>query len=455
MSEIESLLANVWNPGTRPFVDEAWRSYNAGAIRASIAATWTAVTADIIAKIGHLADDGDAAAQAFSADVDNAQRQGLKSEGVRAMQQIESALLAEALKFEFIDAIDHRSLERIREDRNLCVHPSLRPFSDAYVPRPEAARAHLAVALDVLLIHPPTQGQKIIERYFDFTCSPSFDPAPSHIQSTFFDRVRSATRRGIVNIAAKHAVLELDTQGRYDPVSYADRSARVLSAIAFRDRNLVRNEVVGRQDAFRTADADVQRRALSRLGDQDFFWDMLDQSLIDRLNSLVAQRIRTPSFDPLQPATAATVALVSLDSVRAHLPALEQQFVGMSEMHRANVAAARPDRYFVPTVIELLRRAYSWRFGDQVGALLVAHAGMLALDDLTAALQECAGNDQCWRAAAMPEAIVNLLHNSSHLGPGRAAAFREFLTAVRNALGDTDDDYYRYPALENALKQIA
>jgi hypothetical protein len=44
---------------------------------------------------------------------------------------------------------------------------------------------------------------------------------------------------------------------------------------------------------------------------------------------------------------------------------------------------------------------------------------------------------------------------SSHLGPGRAAAFREFLTAVRNALGDTDDDYYRYPALENALKQIA
>lgn len=124
MSEIESLLANVWNPGTRPFVDEAWRSYNAGAIRASIVATWTAVTADIIAKIGNLADDGDAAAQAFSADVDNAQRQGLKSEGVRAMQQIESALLAQALKFEFIDAIDHRSLERIQ-----------RTATYAYIPR--------------------------------------------------------------------------------------------------------------------------------------------------------------------------------------------------------------------------------------------------------------------------------------------------------------------------------
>jgi hypothetical protein len=40
----------------RPLAQEAWRCYNAGAIRASIAATWTAVTADIITKLIRLAD---------------------------------------------------------------------------------------------------------------------------------------------------------------------------------------------------------------------------------------------------------------------------------------------------------------------------------------------------------------------------------------------------------------
>jgi hypothetical protein len=43
----------------RPLIEEAWRCYNADAIPASIPAIWTAVTADIITKLNHLADDGD------------------------------------------------------------------------------------------------------------------------------------------------------------------------------------------------------------------------------------------------------------------------------------------------------------------------------------------------------------------------------------------------------------
>lgn len=455
MSEIETMLASVWNPGSRPFVTEAWHSYNAGAIRASIAATWTAVSADIIAKIAYLADEGDAAAQRFTADVSAAQSHGLEAEGVRAMQTLESALLDEALKFELIDSIDKRGLDRVRQDRNLCVHPSLRPLSEAYVPRAEVARAHLAIALEALLVHPPTQGQKIIDRYIDFTCSSSFDSGPGHIQSAFFDRVRTATRRGIVNIAAKHAVLELDTQGRFENVRYAERSARVLAAIALRDRSLVRNAVVARRDAFRTADGDAQRRALGRLGDQDYFWDMLDEPLLERLNSLVAQPIQTPPYESLNPVTAATVGLVSLDDVRRRLPMLETQFLGMSEMHKANVIAARVHSYFVPHLTELLRRAYSWRFGDQLGALLVAYAEVLTLDDLAEALQACVRNDQCWRASGMPRSIAELFRTSSRLGHSRVEPFRKFLSTIQDMLGDSDDDYYRYPELRSALDQVS
>jgi hypothetical protein len=268
------------------------------------------------------------------------------------MQSIEAQLLDKALGLEIVDAIDQRSLERIREDRNLCVHPSLRPFSEGYHPTSEVARAHIAVALDVLLIHRPTQGRKILALYEDYTCSPSFVPTVTHIQSTYFDRVRSATRRNIVVTAAKHAVLELDPGGRLSPILYAERSAQGLRALALRDRNLVRDAVVGLRDRFRTADADVQRRALGRLGDQDFFWDMLDNSLVEQLNSLVAERITTASNDPMGGPAAATLSLVAVNSVREKLPAMQQQMAVFAPLHVANVVEARPDPYFcLPSLI--------------------------------------------------------------------------------------------------------
>jgi hypothetical protein len=155
----------VLSPDVRPLAEEAWRCYNAGATRACIAATWTAVTADIITKLVRMADDGDNQAVPFRAALTSAQDNGLNKDGVRAMQDIEAPLLTRAAEVELIDAIGIRELERVREDRNLCVHPSLRTLDTVYQPRPEAARAHLAIALTTLFIHPPTQGRRLLEEF--------------------------------------------------------------------------------------------------------------------------------------------------------------------------------------------------------------------------------------------------------------------------------------------------
>lgn len=459
MTEIESMLAQVWNPDTRSLADEAWRCYNAGAMRASIAATWTAVTADLIAKVGHLADDGDPRAAAVRDEVARTQLQGLTAEGVRSMQGIEASLLANALELEIIDLIDQRALERIREDRNLCVHPSLRPFNETYLPPPEVARAHLAVALDTLLVHRPTQGRKIIELYFDFTCARSFVPAANHIQSAYFDRVRAATRRNITSIAAKHALLELDPDGRLDPTLYADRSAIVLSAFALRDRGLVRDAVVGLRDRFRHSGPDRQQRALARLGHEDFLWDMTDAPLVDRLNALVGEPIPIkPAIGKAEPAIgkteASVISMVAVESVRARLPALVDKFAGLLPQQQAGVIDARPAPYFVPAVIALLGRAGNYRFGEQVGQLVVKMAPFLTLADLAAALEAWSANDQCWCATSMPDTAVSLHEATAHLGPGRDATFLAFLDRVR-ANTDNDEDlykgFYTYPALEAAL----
>ncbi len=453
MNNIEADIARVWNRGSRPLVDEAWRCYNAGAIRASIAATWTAVIADIAVKITYLADDGDPAAMIFAERINQAQRQGLEREGVQAMQRIESGLLDKALEFEFIDSIDRQSLERIQQDRNLCVHPSLRPFSETYSPPPAVARAHLVVALDALLVHPPTQGIRMRQVYLDFTCATSFAATTAHIQSTFYDRVRSATRRGITNIAAKHAVLELDPDGRLERIRYADRSAEVLRALALRDGDLVRGEVMALRERFRTASSNVQRRALARLGDQDFFWDMLDDPLIQHLNALVGESPSSSEYEQLNEATASALALVAIDSVRLHLPALEQHLERLSAIQLASVIAARPDPFFAPHVVDLLKRATNWRFGEQVGRLLIAHAPMLTIEQLAEALQNWAHNIDCRSASEMPAAAVEVLHSTDHLGSERFDLFRSFLDDVRMYISG-QDDYYTYPALEEALDRL-
>jgi hypothetical protein len=449
--ELETMLTQVWNPEIRPLAEEAWRSYNAGAIRAAIAATRTAVTADVIGKVVHVADDGEADAVAFRRELDSAQAKGLTPDGVRAMQAIEDKLLAKAVAFELIDSIDQRELERIREDRNLCVHPSLRSFSEVYEPRPETARAHLATALDTLLTRPPTQGRKAVAAFEDYTCDSSFVPSIAHIQVTFFDRVRSAARANIARVAAKHALRELDPDGRLPAAEYADRAAVVLRAFAQRDRELVRGALTAERERFQRLDGGTQLRAMARLGEQDYFWDLVDEGLADRLQQLVLElQVPAEQWDPLPLHVAAPLAVVRSDYARVRLPALEHRFNALAFMHRLNVVATAPAPYFVPAVIDFLRRAGSYRLGEEAGQLLVQHAPFLTVETLKTALTAWASNSQCREAAQMPDLAVDLFRSTAYLGADQAAAFVTFLGEVQ-ALAKSGDGYYRYPALEVAL----
>jgi hypothetical protein len=206
MTDIDGLIAQVWSPESRALAEEAWDCYNAGAMRGSIAVTWAAVLADIIAKISHLADSGEGDAVHVIESVEDAQNHGLSAQGVRAMQQIEYSLLDKAASLELIDEIDKRELDRIGQDRNLCVHQSLRPFGETYLPSAEVARAHLTTALRTLLARRPAQGRKLVEAYRDWLCSPAFAPNDSHIRAAYVERVRPATLRNLVALTAKHAL---------------------------------------------------------------------------------------------------------------------------------------------------------------------------------------------------------------------------------------------------------
>jgi hypothetical protein len=449
VTDMETLIRQVWSPDVRPLAAEAWRCYNAGATRACIAATWTAITADIITKLVWMADDGDTQAVPFRTTLRSAQGKGLNRDGVRAMQAIEATLLDKAAEFELIDSIGVRELERIREDRNLCVHPSLRALGDVYEPRPEVARGHLAIALNTLLTNPPTQGGKVLDEFSAYICDPLFVPTLPHIQATFFDRVRTATRSTITKFAAKHALLELDPAGRMPAVEHADRMATALLAFAQRDRELVRAAVAAQSERFQVLDGATQLRALARLGDQDFFWNSVDEALGTRLQGMVDTPVTVSEWDPLPAEHSAVMALILSPFARERLPVLEPRFTSLSWTQRLFVAAERPDPYFVPAVIQLIQEAPSWRSGNQAGLLLLHHAPFLTIETLRTVLGAWCANGECRRASDMPAFAVQLFQGTAHLGPERAPVFGEFLTKVRAIEGT--GDYYSYPALGQAL----
>lgn len=453
MQDIETQLARVWNADARTTAQESWRCYATGAVRACIAMTWAAVSMDIITKIGHLADDGDSNAQAFRAKVEDAQSHGLKPAGVQAMLAIERTLLDKAVEFELVDDTEQQALERIREDRHLCVHPSLRPGGQLFDPAPDVARAHLAVALNALLVHPPTQGGKLLDKFKDYICDPAHVYAPDYIRRVYYDNVRTSTRKNLVKFAAKHAILELDPGGRLPADLHSDRMAGALEAFAHRDRGLVTEALLENASHFQHLDSDALWRCMARLGAQDYFWELVDDGMRSKLEKLVEARA-TPSVT-MDSYTAAVWATVQNPRARAALPVLESRFAELWWVNRLAVITAHPAAYFVPAIVTLLEESGSWRNSEQIGDTLLTHASHLTVQTLREVLEAWQNNDQCAGANRMARTARHLFDLTEHLGTARFPVFARFQQAIAaNAQRNGAGEWYYYRGLEEALLSV-
>jgi hypothetical protein len=198
----------------------------------------------------------------------------LDRNSIVTMQGVEASILDTAVTLELIDATQKVQLERLREDRNLCAHPSLRPLGELFAPPLEYARAHLVVALDAVLIHPASQGRKVVEAFAKHILDPGFVGDPLHIAHAFFRQVRPTARRKVVEFAARHAMLEppLPEQPTVAPADVADRMAQCLRIFAAEDRTLVAEMIEKFAERWSTLQVEVQRRTFVRLGDLDAFW---------------------------------------------------------------------------------------------------------------------------------------------------------------------------------------
>ncbi|MFC8453105.1 hypothetical protein [Kitasatospora sp. NPDC057223] len=446
MLNLEERITRVWHQEVRPLVADAYRCHSTGTPRAAIVATWTAVCADIIHKLYQLAEDGDGTAAGVVRKIESA-RSKADAEAVKTMQQVESGLLQNALDLELVDFIEHRQLERLQQDRNLCAHPSLRPLGDVFVPSGEYARAHLVSALDALLVHPPTQGRKAFDRYIAHVGDRSFVGNADYLVQMFAQRVKSSAWKLIVGTAAKHAMLELavpEDSGISAEVA-ANRHALCLVAFAQHDRDAVRETVAKVMSKFNELSVEQQLNGIGRLGAFDVFTEALDATVCQQINSYVEQM--PISASKVSMANVIAVALVRFDAVRARIPALSGAFAKLDPSVKSLLVRSYPCAYFAGVVAEILIEAGSYRSAEELTeGTVIPVARFIQPEQLEDILTAWAENPQCREAAKMPE-LAALLWTQAPQLHGHPA-WTEFVKRVRGA---ALTDWYKYDALAGQI----
>jgi hypothetical protein len=199
--DIETLALRCRAERAREYIGEAILCYRAGAYRSAIVNTWIAVVFDLVDKVRELALAGDAAAAAINTQYETyiTQINSGNDQGVRNALEFERAILNTCRdRLQFFDHQQMRDLERLREDRHQCAHPSFQKPGEPHRPSAEHARLHLRIAIEHVLSQPPVQGRSAIAELVTIVASEYYP----------LDRAQAATvLRGTALAGATEALI--------------------------------------------------------------------------------------------------------------------------------------------------------------------------------------------------------------------------------------------------------
>lgn len=179
LADLDTLVLRCRSERSREYITEAVQCYRAGAYRSAIVTTWIAIVFDLVDKIRELALAGDQGAAQINARYESYIQQinDGNDQGVKAALEFERSILAVCrTSLQFFDHQQMRDLERLREDRHQCAHPSFHRAGIVHRPAAELARLHIRNAVEHVLSQPPVQGRSAI------------DEAVTTISSEYFPR---------------------------------------------------------------------------------------------------------------------------------------------------------------------------------------------------------------------------------------------------------------------------
>ena len=279
MRAVEDLLNEVHDRESRRYLAEAIGSYQAGAFRAAIVATWVAVAFDLIGKIRELDEAGDPTAGAFMRGLERAIENQAQSPDL--LLDIERNLIKVAHEsFEFIEQRERLQLERLRQDRHVCAHPAFVRPDEVFVPTPELVRAHLATAVDAVLSKGPTPGKRAIDRFMNEISQTAFperlDDLANYLRDRYFELGKRVLRRGLAELIVKGC---LGTDGADSRI--VRRCTLAAHALELIEPGLLSDAlaavVTKREQGSGLVDADLMCFS-GNLGDMQLAWDALPES---------------------------------------------------------------------------------------------------------------------------------------------------------------------------------
>lgn len=202
--DLEELIKSTRNSKSKEYILEALHAYYAGAFNSAVCSIWIAVVYDIISKIREISIQGDKNALAYIEKIDNS----VEQKNILSLIKIEQEILDKAHQdFEFISYYEHKDLQRLKEDRNLCAHPAFITKDELFKPTKELVRTHLVHSIIHLLSHRPVQGKSAIDGAIELITSESFPDNQEDIMTVisekYIDRAKESFIRNFTLVLWK------------------------------------------------------------------------------------------------------------------------------------------------------------------------------------------------------------------------------------------------------------
>ncbi|MCS4311709.1 hypothetical protein M2397_002004 [Pseudomonas sp. BIGb0381] len=222
LADIDALALKCRAERSRDYIAESIQCYRAGAYRSSIVHTWIAVVFDLVDKIRELALANDPIAvrintkyETYITQINQGNDQGVKN----ALEFERTILSICRSQLDFFNHQQITDLERLREDRHQCAHPSFQRAGVPHRPSAELARLHLRNAVEHVLSQPPIQGRPAIAEIITTIASEYFPKdryqAATALRQTPLANPSEALVRGLVDeLVFKYAEADSPLYGK-------------------------------------------------------------------------------------------------------------------------------------------------------------------------------------------------------------------------------------------------
>jgi hypothetical protein len=443
--DLDELVLMVRDRNSRAYIGEAIDTYRSRAYRSALMATWIAVAYDIISKIRELEVQGDALAGAFVAVLDNAIDANERGDpnAVQKLQNIENELLDKALRdFEFLSAQEHRDLERLKSDRNLCAHPAFTKEAVLFQPTAELVRAHITHAVLHLLRHPPIQGRHARVRLRNDLLQPSFPTTQKDVSSFLDSRYLNYAKTALIESFIPVFLKVLIKQSEPDLVGKEDRVLLCLVAVGLRHPGIYERKMAEQLPRLTDGLNDQELKRIFQLFKADRrCWAWLSDANRVRIMQMVTDyAYDSADIDSmLQGLEIEELRLLLLERIAAFAPADKEDL--LARHHRPEL---------LDEAVTLFAEVGSFRRSEKIAqTIILPKCSMFQAQHIRRILEAAETNIDINQAAGSPAFFREMFERTSDLHAETRDAWQHFLTEMMRGKGE--DTHYAYPALRAAM----